>query len=180
MKSESPTTAVSPAAQRNGLEVAAEGDSAPTRGERATDRRSFLGASAALLPLSRAIAAPDREPPKVAAIFTEFTHRSHAHVVMENFLEPYLFNGKMTEPGVRVVSFYCDQFPANEMARGFGKDYQIPLFATIDGALWSHDASGSPAPPACRENGPVGGYRVIVQACCGALRTPGFVRTIAA
>lgn len=100
-----------------------------------TDRRSFLCTSAALLPLARATAAPDRAPLKVAAIFTEFTHRSHAHVFMENFLEPYLFNGKITEPGVRVVSFYCDQFPANDMARGVGKDYQIPLFATIDGAL---------------------------------------------
>ena len=31
---------------------------------------------------------------RVAAVVTEFTYRSHAHVILENFLEPYLFNGK--------------------------------------------------------------------------------------
>ena len=30
---------------------------------------------------------------KVAAVFTEFTYRSHAHVILENFLEPYYFIG---------------------------------------------------------------------------------------
>src|SRR5690349_11156726 len=47
-----------------------------------------------------------KSPLKVAAVLTEFTYRSHAHVLLENFLEPYLFNGKLTSPGVSVVSFY--------------------------------------------------------------------------
>ncbi len=47
--------------------------------------------------------APARRP-KVAAVVTEFTYRSHAHVILENFLKPYLFNGQLTDPGADVVS----------------------------------------------------------------------------
>src|SRR5207237_7312974 len=54
---------------------------------------------------------------KIAAVLTEFTYRSHAHVLLENFLQPYLFNGKLTSSGMDVVSFYVDQFPDRDMAR---------------------------------------------------------------
>jgi hypothetical protein len=73
--------------------------------------------------------------PKVAAVFTEMRYRSHAHVILENFLKPYLFNGKLTDPGVDVVSFYGDQFPAGDMARGVSKQFKIPIHKTIDAAL---------------------------------------------
>ncbi|GAB4142960.1 MAG: hypothetical protein Tsb009_13710 [Planctomycetaceae bacterium] len=73
--------------------------------------------------------------PKVAAIFTSFTHRSHAHVILENFLEPYLFNGKLTDPGVDVVSFYADQTPFGDMSRDVSKAYGIPIYKSIDAAL---------------------------------------------
>lgn len=73
--------------------------------------------------------------PKVAAVFTEFTYRSHAHVILENFLVPYLFNGRRTDPGVDVVSFYGDQFPENEMAHGVSKQFGIPIYKTIGEAL---------------------------------------------
>ena len=67
-------------------------------------RRGLLRAGTAL-PLfgGLAAAAPQRRP-RVAAIYTICTHRSHAHVILENFLGPYLFNGKKTDPGVDVVS----------------------------------------------------------------------------
>lgn len=73
--------------------------------------------------------------PKVAAVFTVFTYRSHAHVILENFLETYLFNGKKTDPGVDVVSFYADQMPDGEMSKAVSQKYQIPMFKTIDEAL---------------------------------------------
>ncbi|MBL9123929.1 MAG: twin-arginine translocation signal domain-containing protein [Planctomycetaceae bacterium] len=73
--------------------------------------------------------------PKVAAVVTEFTYRSHAHVILENFLKPYLFNGQLTDPGADVVSLYIDQFPAGEMGRGVSNEYQIPIYGTIDEAL---------------------------------------------
>ncbi len=80
------------------------------------------------------VAAEDR-PLKVAAVITEFTHRSHAHVILENFLEPYLFNGKKTVSGMNVVSFYVDQFPDGDMARDVAKQYGINIYPTIAGAL---------------------------------------------
>ena len=115
-----------------------------------TDRRDFLraaGASAAIAcfgsaPAIGAVAAeePSRKTsgpsePRVAAIFTEFTYRSHAHVILENFLEPYLFNGQATNPGCKVVSFYADQFPQGEMGRSVAETYGIPIYPTIAQAL---------------------------------------------
>ena len=72
---------------------------------------------------------------KIAAILTEFTYRSHAHVLLENFLEPYLFNGKLTSSGMEVVSFYVDQFPERDMAREVAAKYHITIYPTIAGAL---------------------------------------------
>lgn len=104
-------------------------------------RRHFLagacGAAAAVAGgLRRASGKDDATPRlKVAAVFTEFTYRSHAHVILENFLEPYLFNGRRTESGMDVVSFYGDQFPEGEMSRAVAKKYGITLYPTIGEAL---------------------------------------------
>lgn len=79
-------------------------------------------------------AAVDR--PRVAAVVTEFTHRSHAHVILENFLESYYFNGKLTDPGMDVVSLYVDQFPdGRDMAREVASQYKIEIHPTIAQAL---------------------------------------------
>lgn len=101
-------------------------------------RRDFLGAGAAagLGSLTAHTAErPASKRPKVAAVFTSFTHRSHAHVILENFLKPYLFNGKLTNPGVDVVAFYADQQPAGDMSRDVSKRFKIPIYKTIDKAL---------------------------------------------
>jgi hypothetical protein len=103
------------------------------------DRREFLqgvglGVAAAAFP-SLTMRAADDAPLEVAAVVTEFTYRSHAHVILENFLEPYLFNGKRTEPGMKVASLYIDQFPARDMGRKVAKDYDIPIYPTIGEAL---------------------------------------------
>src|SRR5262245_47469282 len=96
-------------------------------------RRRFLqGAAAAAFAPALAADAP---LPRVAAIFTEFRYRSHAHVILENFLEPFVFNGKWTEPAARIVSFYADQLPEKEMARDVAKEYRIPLYKSIGEAL---------------------------------------------
>ena len=107
-----------------------------------TTRRSFLRSTASTIG-GLALAgrqgwaelAKKTKRPKVAAIFTEFTYRSHAHVILENFLESYLFNGTLTEPGCEVVSFYADQMPEGEMSEKVAADYGIPLYETIDAAL---------------------------------------------
>src|SRR5687767_8135170 len=105
------------------------------------DRRSFLrsaaGFAAAALPFAAHECAAQRSEKrmKAAAVFTEFTYRSHAHVILENFLHPYLFNGEWTDPGMDVVSWYGDQFPERDMARAAAEKYKIPIFPTIDQAL---------------------------------------------
>jgi hypothetical protein len=108
---------------------------------RPPDRREFLriasGAAAATLSSPGGdLQATDQRRPKVAAIVTEFTYRSHAHVLLENFLQPYYFNGQVTDPGCDVVSLYVDQFPAGrDMARAVAEAYHIPLYPTVADAL---------------------------------------------
>src|SRR5437868_14938789 len=101
----------------------------------AITRRRFLGATGAGVLLAGRGASAAVERPKVAAVLTEFTYRSHAHVILENFLGPYLFNGQRTDPGMDVVSLYVDQFPNNDMARQVAKGRSIPIYATIAEAL---------------------------------------------
>jgi hypothetical protein len=56
-------------------------------------------------------------------------------VILENFLQPYLFNGQPTDPGVDVVSFYVDQFPKDDIVRMISSKYNIPYFGSINDAL---------------------------------------------
>jgi hypothetical protein len=77
----------------------------------------------------------DGKPLKVAALVTEFTYRSHAHVILENFLGPYLFNGKKTDPGAEVVALYVDQTPGGDMSKAVAKEYGFTIYPTIAGAL---------------------------------------------
>lgn len=101
-------------------------------------RRGFInaaGLATGSIYLPPLVNAAEKKRPKVAAIFTVFTYRSHGHVILENFLEPYLFNGKRTDPGVDVVSFYADQTPVSDMSREVSRKYGIPTYKTIDEAL---------------------------------------------
>jgi hypothetical protein len=108
---------------------------------RRLDRRQWLGATAGALTLAACpgfgpVSAAEGKRPRVAAVVTEFTYRSHAHVILENFLEPYYFNGRLTDPGMDVVSLYVDQFPAGQdMARDVAKRYNFEIFPTIGAAL---------------------------------------------
>ena len=72
---------------------------------------------------------------RVAAIFTEFSYRSHAHVILENFLKPYLFCGEVIESQMEVISMWGDQFPDKEMSHEVSKEFKIPLVKTIAEAM---------------------------------------------
>jgi len=102
-------------------------------------RRRFLSHTAslsgALLTGRAALGQVTAPRPKVAAIFTVLRFRSHAYNILENFLGPYYFNGDLTDPGVDVVAFYADQFPADDMAREVSQRFKIPLYDSIDAAL---------------------------------------------
>ncbi|OHB85450.1 MAG: hypothetical protein A2V98_20745 [Planctomycetes bacterium RBG_16_64_12] len=83
-------------------------------------------------------AAEPKRPLKVAAILTAFFYRSHAHVILENFLVPYLFNAKVVDPrkAFQIASFYVDQFPPDgDMARATAEQFHIPIYDSITEAI---------------------------------------------
>ena len=105
-------------------------------------RREFLtqaGRAVGGLVLATALPAPalaaGSKRLKVAAVITAFTYRSHAHVILENFVAPYLFNGEWISPGMDVVGLFADQFPDGEIGREFAAKYRIPIYKTIAEAL---------------------------------------------
>lgn len=101
------------------------------------NRRHFLQSAAVSLPVCGGLlqAADSARRPRVAVIYTICTYRSHAHVILENFLGPYLFNGKRTDPGVDVVSLYADQRPAGDMTNEAARLFDVPVFESINDAL---------------------------------------------
>src|SRR4051812_46668488 len=92
-------------------------------------RRRWLQASGALAAAAAArLPAQETARPKIAAIFTELRHRSHAYNFLVNLMGTYLFRGQRIDPAVNVVSFYADQFPTADMAREASRRFSIPLF----------------------------------------------------
>lgn len=108
---------------------------------RKVDRRQVLSTAVAgalsvvFSPHRKWLRAAEAPRLKIAAVVTEFTYRSHAHVILENFLEPYYFNGKLTSSGMEVAGLYVDQFPDRDMARDAARKYNIQIFPTIGDAL---------------------------------------------
>jgi hypothetical protein len=101
-------------------------------------RRSFLTASAgaAFGPALWGAAPPVVRRLRVAAIYTVFRHRSHAQNILENFLQPYLFNGEVIDPGMDVVSFYADQRePEGDRTDEVARTFKVPVHKTIRDAL---------------------------------------------
>jgi hypothetical protein len=73
---------------------------------------------------------------RIAAVYTVFRRRSHAFNILENFLEPYLFDGRRIDPGMDVVSFYADQtVPEGDLTRSVARRYGIGVYRTIAEAL---------------------------------------------
>ncbi|MBL8850052.1 MAG: hypothetical protein JNG89_10220 [Planctomycetaceae bacterium] len=105
-------------------------------------RRSFLnttaaGAATLLLPSRDLLSAPAPRRPKIAVVFTQMFELSHAYHLCEAHMGPYIFNGKLTDPGVDVVSWYVDQFPegGRDQAREAADRLGMPVYDTIAGAL---------------------------------------------
>ncbi|MFG0333133.1 MAG: twin-arginine translocation signal domain-containing protein [Maioricimonas sp. JB049] len=100
-------------------------------------RQSACGAAAFGLGSSGVLrgAAPENRRPRIAAIYTELREFSHAYHILEPHMGPYLFNGKLTDPGVDVMSFYCDQYPENDMTREAATRLNMPMYETIAEAL---------------------------------------------
>ena len=113
----------------------------PTLNRRQFNRRQWLQTTAAGIAVAAVqglptVPAADTKRLRVAAILTEFTHRSHAHVILENFLKPYYFNGQLTDSGMDIVSIYTDQVPEKrDMSRDVAREFHIPIYPTIADAL---------------------------------------------
>ncbi len=98
-------------------------------------RRGGMGAAGLMLASAQPGFGAAGRRLRVGAVITAFSYRSHAHVILENFVGPYLFNGEWVDPGVDVVSLYVDQFPEGELGRAFAAQHKIQIYPTIREAL---------------------------------------------
>jgi hypothetical protein len=101
------------------------------------DRRGFLrqSAGAAGGALAAGGGTADRRL-RVAAVYTVLHFRSHAFNFLENFLRPYLFNGRRTEAGMDVVALHADQTaPEGDLTAAVSRQFRVPVYRTIAAAL---------------------------------------------
>lgn len=75
------------------------------------------------------------DPPRVAAIVTEYRPLSHADVLLTKLLEGYDLFYTRVDPGIRIASLYTDQVLANDMSREKAARHRVPIFPTIREAL---------------------------------------------
>src|ERR1017187_8962832 len=99
-------------------------------------RRHFLAAAASLPLLATNLPAQPVRRPRVAAIYTIFRFRSHAHNILETFLMPYPFNGKRTQSPCEIVSLYADQrSPDGDTTDEVARRFKISVYRTIAEAM---------------------------------------------
>src|SRR5262245_5279610 len=101
-------------------------------------RRRFLGTSvgAVLAGQAGGAAIESKKRLRVAAIYSVFSYRGHAHVLLQNFLKPYYFCGRLTNSDMDVVSFYADQIaPRGDMTQDVARQFNVEVFPTVEGAL---------------------------------------------
>lgn len=125
----------------------------------ATAATAIAGMTSSQLLTAGKLAIPAASPRlKVAAVFTQMHPRSHAHIIFENFLEKYPFNGQMVDPGMDIVSMYADQFRRGDLTRQVADEYGIPLYTTIADALTLGKGGGNLAVDAVLAIGEHGHY----------------------
>src|SRR4051794_10329401 len=74
------------------------------------------------------------EPKPVAAVITEWRTNSHADVILSRLLEPEAW-GHTRPFDMKLVSVYSDQFPPNDLCRGYCERHGVKIFPTIEGAV---------------------------------------------
>jgi hypothetical protein len=95
----------------------------------AVTRRALLTGAAS------SCAAASLPAPRVACIANAFFQNSHADVFISRLLDGYYLDGQLHTPRLKVVSFYIDQFPADDMSRDEAADHGITIYPTVDKAL---------------------------------------------
>lgn len=108
-------------------------------------RRSFLGASSALMMGSNVLAADkgDNAPissarPRVAAINSIYRLRSHAYHIAGRFIHGYTRNGFHHQPPFDLVRMWNHQQPKDDLGPSVCKTHRIQLAKTIEEALGSN------------------------------------------
>lgn len=81
-----------------------------------------------MAPTSRADE-PARLP--VAAVVTEYRHNSHADIIVSRMLLTDMLDGTGRDPGLKLVSLYTDQRPANDISRLLAASHRFPIKPTI-------------------------------------------------
>jgi hypothetical protein len=90
-------------------------------------------ASAAML--SPAFSSEAEEPPRLAAIVTEYRENSHADVIVTKLLEGCKTLDVDYRPRVKVVSLFRDQIPANDTGGELAEKHGVKTYNTIREAL---------------------------------------------
>src|SRR6187455_1232654 len=99
-------------------------------------RRSFMAASlAASALLSNPIRAAENGRKKIALLGTAVYKLSHAQHFIDRFAMGYTWAGGWHRPDVDLVSLYIDQFPENDLARGRAKQFNVPIYPTVEEAI---------------------------------------------
>src|SRR5690349_11044499 len=103
-------------------------------------RRDWLATSAAAtigtgLGLSSAAekSAPIK-PKSIAAVITAYEKGLHADVLIGKILEGWKQDGGLG-PALTLASMYVEQFTEQDLSRGLAKQYQVPMFDTIEKAI---------------------------------------------
>ena len=74
-------------------------------------------------------------PKRIAAIVTEYRHNSHADVIVSRLLLTNTLDGKGKSPNLKLVSLYTDQIPKNDTSRKWAKQFNVPIYPTVEQAL---------------------------------------------
>jgi len=88
-----------------------------------------------LFPAFPCAAQESRKPLRVAAATTVYTHNSHADVILSRLFQTHTLDGKGEKPSLEFAGLYVDQFPENDLSRGFARQFGFLLAPTIREAL---------------------------------------------
>ena len=73
--------------------------------------------------------------PKVAGITTEYRHNSHADMFLTRLLKTDTLDDRGRPSSMQLASLHTDQLPSNDTSRKWSREYGVPTFDSIDGAL---------------------------------------------
>jgi hypothetical protein len=83
----------------------------------------------------RAAGPPQKQTPEVAALVTSYFHNSHADVIVSRLLQTMTLDSKGGRSPLKLVSLYVDQPQSSAVGLEIAKEFHVPIFKTVTGAL---------------------------------------------